>query len=179
MNRVILSLPISQFAIVIVCTTITKGSRLSKPRACGNFSASPTWSTRPMKRCKARSTSLSLQEHLLATDKRWKLVWFGHVTYHNSLSKTILQGTLEGWQCHGWQRKCWMDNTSEWTSLPMPEVLTRASCKKRLEEDLCWINPHISPPPLPQLTQVVKGLNWTSHNTYPVPDKRLEMLLLS
>ena len=36
------------------------------------------------------------QEHLLATVKRWKLAWSGHVTRHNILSRTILQGTLEG-----------------------------------------------------------------------------------
>ena len=35
------------------------------------------------------------QESLLATVKRWKLVWFGHVTCQDSLSKTILQGTLK------------------------------------------------------------------------------------
>ena len=29
--------------------------------------------------------------------KRWKLAWFGHVACHDSLSKTILQGTLVGW----------------------------------------------------------------------------------
>ena len=33
---------------------------------------------------------------LLATVKRRKLAWFGHVTRHDSLSKTILQRTLEG-----------------------------------------------------------------------------------
>ena len=38
--------------------------------------------------------------------------------------------TLEGGWCHGWQRKCWMDNIKEWTSLPMPEVFTMASCGK-------------------------------------------------
>ena len=58
------------------------------------------------------------QEPFLTTAKRWKLAWFGHVTLHNSLSKTILQGTLEGGQCRGWQRKCWMDNIKERTSLP-------------------------------------------------------------
>ena len=30
----------------------------------------------------------------------------------------------------GRSRKCWMDNIKEWTSLPMPKLLTRASCKK-------------------------------------------------
>ena len=53
------------------------------------------------------------QEPLLATVKRWKLAWFGHVTHQNSLSKTILQGTLEGRQSHSRQRDCWMDNIKE------------------------------------------------------------------
>ena len=35
---------------------------------------------------------VSSQEPLLATVKRRKLAWFGHVTRHDSLSKTILQG---------------------------------------------------------------------------------------
>ena len=34
-------------------------------------------------------------------------VWLMHVTCHDSLSKTILQGTLEGGR-HGRQRTCWM-----------------------------------------------------------------------
>ena len=36
------------------------------------------------------------QEPNLATVKRRKLAWFGHVTRHNTLSKTILQCTLKG-----------------------------------------------------------------------------------
>ena len=35
------------------------------------------------------------QEPLLATVKRRKLAWFGHVTHHDSLSTTIFQGTLK------------------------------------------------------------------------------------
>ena len=69
------------------------------------------------------------QEPLLATVRRQTLAWFGHLTHHNSLSKTILQGTLDGW-CHGWQKKCWKDNIKGWTSLTMVELLTRASCRK-------------------------------------------------
>ena len=82
-----------------------------------------------------------------AVVKRQKLAWFGYITCHDSLSKNILQGTLEGGQCHGQQRKCWMDNIKEWTSLPMPEPLTRASCRKD------WI-PHV-----PTMIRLVKGLN--------------------
>ena len=36
---------------------------------------------------------VGLQELPLATVERRKLAWFGHVTRHNSFSKTILQGT--------------------------------------------------------------------------------------
>ena len=35
------------------------------------------------------------QEPLLATLTSLKLAWFRHVTCHNSLSKTILQGIAE------------------------------------------------------------------------------------
>ena len=51
------------------------------------------------------------QEPILATVKRRKVAWFGHVKRHDILSKTILQGTLEGGQRRGRQRKCWTDET--------------------------------------------------------------------
>ena len=70
------------------------------------------------------------QEPLLAIVKRRKLTWFGHVTRHHILSKTILQGTLEGGRRLGRQRKRWKDKIKEWTYLQMPELLTRASCRK-------------------------------------------------
>ena len=88
---------------------------------------------------------LGSQEPLLATVERLKQVRFRHVTRHDSLSKTILRGTLEGEPRRGRRRKCWMDNIREWTSLIMPELLTIATCNTRLEEDLCWIIPHIPP----------------------------------
>ena len=37
------------------------------------------------------------QEPPLATVKKRNLAWFGHVTRHDSLSTTILQGHLGGW----------------------------------------------------------------------------------
>ena len=48
-----------------------------------------------------------------ATVERQKLAWFGHVTLHDSLSSTILQGTLEGERRLGRQRKYWTDNIKE------------------------------------------------------------------
>ena len=101
------------------------------------------------------------QERLLATVKRQKLAWFGHVTRHDNLSKTILQGTMEGGRHHGCHRKCWMDNVKGWTSLLMPELLTRASCRKDWKR-IYVESSHMSllpPSPAPQLTHSVKGLN--------------------
>ena len=85
---------------------------------------------------------------LLAIVKRQKLAWFGYVTRHNSFSKTILQGTSEGGQRRGRQRKCWMDNIKEWTSTSTLELLTR------LEKDVCGMVFHV-----PQTSQLVKALN--------------------
>ena len=84
------------------------------------------------------------QESFLAIVKRRKLAWFGHVTRYDSFSQTILQGTLEGERRCGQQRKCWMDNVKERTSLPMPELLERASCRKdwkRISADLSLMSP--------------------------------------
>ena len=78
------------------------------------------------------------QEPLLATVKRWKLAYIGRVTRRDSLPKIILQDT--GGRRRGRQRKCWMDNIKDWTSLPMPELQQGPPTKtktKRLEEDLC------------------------------------------
>ena len=84
------------------------------------------------------------QELLPASVKKWKLAWFRHVTHENNLSKTILQGTLDGGGCCHQQKKCWMDNIKQWTSLPMPELLTRASCRKdwkRISAELSLMSP--------------------------------------
>ncbi|KAL8619618.1 hypothetical protein ACOMHN_019673 [Nucella lapillus] len=53
-------------------------------------------------------------EPLLSVVKRCKLIWFGHVNRHDSLVKTILQGTVEGGRRRGRQREAWADNAKEW-----------------------------------------------------------------
>ncbi|GFR76294.1 UDP-glucuronosyltransferase 2A1-like [Elysia marginata] len=70
---------------------------------------------------------VSPQEPLLATVKRRKLAWFGHVTRHDSLSKTILQGTVEGKRRRGRQKKAWCDNIKEWTGMAIYELVRSAS----------------------------------------------------
>ena len=93
-----------------------------------NFSASPTWSIRPMTGCEARSTSLWVHRNIWQLSRDGNLHGLG--MSHASLSKITLKGILEGDGWHGWQKKCWMDNIKEWISLPMPALVTRASCRK-------------------------------------------------
>jgi hypothetical protein len=71
------------------------------------------------------------QEPLLATVKRRKLSWYGHVTRHQSLAKTILQGTLEGSRRRGRQRKNWFENVKDWTKLATPDLLRQAEDRPR------------------------------------------------
>ena len=60
------------------------------------------------------------QEPLLAAVKKRKLAWFGPVTRLDSLFNTFRVLWRTG------DRKGWMD-IKEWTSLPMPDMLTGAS----------------------------------------------------
>ena len=70
------------------------------------------------------------QEPLLATVKRRKMIWFGHVNRHNTLSKTILQGTVEGRRKRGRQKKNWSSNIREWMDDDLVD-LTRATEDRR------------------------------------------------
>ena len=84
------------------------------------------------------------QEPLLTTVKKRKLKWYGHITRHNTLSKTILQGTIEGGRRRGRQRKCWLDNIKEWTRLDSPTLLRKAEDRddwRRLAERSSVMSP--------------------------------------
>ena len=101
------------------------------------------------------------QESLLATIKRRRLAQLGHVTRMITASpKPSLRTPLEGGRRRGQQRKCWMDNIKEWTSLPMPELLTTASCREKtgrgslLNRPSCPTPPPASDDPIGQRTKL-------------------------
>ena len=87
--------------------------------------------------CSFSVTGWSSKKHptceMLQHNNRRKLPWFGHVTCHKSLSKTILQGILEDGRRRCRQRKCWMDNIKKWTSLPVHELFTKVFCREDWE----------------------------------------------
>ena len=67
-------------------------------------------------------------QELLLTTVRWrKLVWFGYVTGHDTLSKAILQETVKGNKHRGCKRKSWVKNVKEWTDMTMLDLLAVAS----------------------------------------------------
>ena len=85
---------------------------------------------------------------------RQRKCWMDNITHHNSLSRTILQGTLEG-------GKCWKDNIKEWpcqncSQGPHAEHTGRGSLMKH---PLC----PPSTPPHPPNNPIGQGikLNWT------------------
>ena len=82
-----------------------------------------------------------------------KLAWFRHVRHHDSLSKPILKGTLEGGRRFGRQRKCWMDN-KEWTSQPMSELVTTAFCRKDWMKISAESSPMFPDDPVGQRTEL-------------------------
>ena len=65
-------------------------------------------------------------EDLLATAKKRKLEWYGHVTRTNGLAKTILQGTTRGGRKRGRPKKRWEDNIKEWTGTKLCEAMRTA-----------------------------------------------------
>ena len=93
------------------------------------------------------------QENLLGIVKRRKLAWFGHISRHNSLAKTVLQGTLEGGRKRGRQVKCWADNLKEWTRLDSP-TLTKLAENRPAWHSLSYDVSTMSP-----LRLQVKGLS--------------------
>jgi hypothetical protein len=77
------------------------------------------------------------QEQLLLVVKRRKLVWYGHVIRHYSLSKTIFRVTVNGSRMRGGQRKTCIDNIKEWTDLSVSTLL-RVAERKDQWRTLVW-----------------------------------------
>lgn len=62
------------------------------------------------------------EESLLVTIKRRNMLWFDHVTRHQSLCKTLMQDSVKDAVKRGRQHKIW-SYIKNWTDMTMPEVL--------------------------------------------------------
>ena len=102
------SLVISILSYGCETRTLLAGSEKKEAFENNCLRKSPTWSIRPTTGRSKINFLVGPQEPLLATVERRKLAWFGHVTHHDNLSKTILRGTLESGRRRGRQRECWV-----------------------------------------------------------------------
>ena len=78
--------------------------------------------------------SIGPHDDLLTTVKQRKLHWYGHVTRSDGISKTILQGTVNGSRKRGRQKKRWEDNIREWTGLDFATTQRAAEDRKKWTE---------------------------------------------
>ena len=66
---------------------------------------------------------LGTYEPLLNTIKRRKLKWFGHVSRHDNLFKTIMQGSVEGTRKKGRPKSQWIYNIVKWTKRDVNDLI--------------------------------------------------------
>ena len=84
--------------------------------------------------------AIGSRDQLMDIIKRRKLKWYGHVTRGNGLSKTILQGTVQGKRKQGRPKKTWMDNIKEWTGMNHNQIKSKASNRNQWKELVHSIN---------------------------------------
>ena len=66
---------------------------------------------------------------LIATIKKRKLQYFGHLIRQNGIQRLLLEGKIEGKMC-GRPRTMWMDNIKDWTGLKYGECVRRTKDRK-------------------------------------------------
>ena len=69
---------------------------------------------------------LGVKKELLTKTKTHKLSYFGHVTRHENIQKTILTGRIEGKRGRGRPRRQWGDDVKEWTGMQLSECMSLA-----------------------------------------------------
>ena len=68
---------------------------------------------------------LGPHSELLAMVITKKLKWFGHVIRYNTMSKTLLQCTVDGKRRRGKPKMQWQDTIVEWTGTGLEEAMLR------------------------------------------------------
>ena len=56
---------------------------------------------------------------------RRKLKWYGHTIIHDNLSKTILQGMVEGNRKCGRPKIKWIDDIKEWSKMTQSDLMVK------------------------------------------------------
>ena len=79
------------------------------------------------------------------TGRVWSIAWKDRYGGRGDrLGFPWVRATLDSGWCRGWQRKWWMDNIT--VDIPASaRTAHKGLLQKRLEEDLYWIIPHVTP----------------------------------
>ena len=78
---------------------------------------------------------------------RRKMTKFGHITRHDSMSKTIIQGYVEGNRKRGRPKKNWLNDIFEYSNLPLQQLLVIAKDRYKWKKLLKTLS--CSPPTMP------------------------------
>ena len=69
---------------------------------------------------------LDIRPTLLKVIKTRKLRYFGHLRRHQTITKDILEGSVEGKRGRGRPTRTWIDNVKTWTGLSAAECSQQA-----------------------------------------------------
>ena len=64
-------------------------------------------------------------EPIVQSIRRRKLKWYGHTIRHDNLSKTILQGMVEGNRKCGRPKRKWIDDIKEWSKMNQSDLMVK------------------------------------------------------
>lgn len=70
--------------------------------------------------------------------ERRKLACFEHVTHHDTVTKIIIQGTVEGKRSRGRQIKSWTGNVNDWTECSIAPIVHGTENSERWWTLDCW-----------------------------------------
>ena len=76
-----------------------------------------------------------------------KMTKFGHITRHDSMSKTIIQCYLEGNRKRGRPKKYWLNDIFEYSNLPLQQILVIAKDRYKWKKLIKTLS--CSPPTIP------------------------------
>ena len=90
---------------------------------------------------------------LLDIIMRRKMTKFGHITRHDFMSKTILQGYVEGNRKRERPKKNWLNTIFEYSNIPLRQLLVIAKDRSKWKKLLKTLS--FSPPTMPKKTVII------------------------
>ena len=72
----------------------------------------------------------------MANMERRKMSYYGQISRHNSMAKTITIGQIGGTGKKGCPKRYWMSNVTMWTNKNVDELLTMTNYKDGLKRNV-------------------------------------------